>query len=238
MAQPPAGMVDDREVFLDAVVGLHLEAPPVCPQSAAHALRGEPVGQLVGLGSVMESRNPVAEFLRDIEHGRHFVRAIAVVVDEDVAAHHFRERLELQVTFRRLGRERVLVFRSFLLLVLRELGVVFLPVLHVVLRIRKGLAVTGDIAHARLGELVVIAVHAFRVLAAGHLESLRRAREFHRLVSRRGNVLERHAAPTDQVRGTRKDLQGCHPAVDCRLEARVLGPHAVLDPDVCGDRLR
>ena len=103
------GVIHHRDVFLDAVVGFHLEAPPVGPQRAADAFLGEPVRDLVGLDAVVESRDLVAELLRDIEHRRHLVGAVAVVVHEDVAAHHLGERLELEVLLRRLRRDLVLV---------------------------------------------------------------------------------------------------------------------------------
>src|SRR5690606_40926778 len=39
--------VDNGDVLLDAIEGLHLEAPPVGPERAADAVAAQPVGDLV-----------------------------------------------------------------------------------------------------------------------------------------------------------------------------------------------
>jgi hypothetical protein len=75
----------------------HLEAPPVGPQRAAHAFRGEPVGDLVGLHAVVERADPEAEFLRQVEHDRHLVGAVAVDVHADVAVDRAGQRVQLEV---------------------------------------------------------------------------------------------------------------------------------------------
>ena len=89
--------IDQREVFLDAVEGFHLEAPPVGPQRAAHAFGGKPVGDLVGLDAVVERGDLEAELLGQVEHRRHLVGAVAVDVHLDVAVERAGERVELEV---------------------------------------------------------------------------------------------------------------------------------------------
>ena len=56
--------VDERDVLLDAVVGLHLEAPPVGPERAADAFGREAVRELVRLDAVVERGDLEAELLR------------------------------------------------------------------------------------------------------------------------------------------------------------------------------
>ena len=54
----------------------------------------------------------------------------------------------------------------------------------------------------------LLAVDPLRVLAAGHLEAVGRARELHALVGDRGDVLHRHPAAADQVAGSLRELLG------------------------------
>ena len=75
----------------------------------AHALGGQPVGDLVGLDAVVEGGDLEAELLRQIEHHRHLVGAIAVDVDEDVAVDRAGQRVELEVAL----AARVLVRSGF-----------------------------------------------------------------------------------------------------------------------------
>ncbi len=77
------------------------------PPQSAHTERGdrflrEQVGDLVGLDAVVERADLVAELLRDVDHLRHLVGAIAVVLDEDVAAQHLGERLDAEVAVGRV----------------------------------------------------------------------------------------------------------------------------------------
>ena len=81
IAQPSCGQIGQRDVFLDAVEHLHLAAPPVGPLGAAHAVRRQQVGDLVRLDGVVERGDLEAELLRQVEHDRHLVGAIAVDVD-------------------------------------------------------------------------------------------------------------------------------------------------------------
>ena len=68
--------------------------PPQSDQIDAEiAFAREQVGDLVRLDAVVERADLVAELLRDVDHLRHLVGAIAVVVHEDVAAQHLGERL-------------------------------------------------------------------------------------------------------------------------------------------------
>ena len=128
-----AGQVDERRILADAVIGLHLEAPPVGPHRRAGVVFGKQVADLVGLHGVVEGRNLVAELPGDIEHYRHFVTAVAVVVYQDFAAQHPGQRLELEVAQRRLAA-------------LGAFGRLYL--LLVVGRRDPGRAVARDVAHA------------------------------------------------------------------------------------------
>ena len=96
MAQP-LGLVDERDVLRDAVVGLELEPPPVGPHARADVVGDEQIADLVGLDRVMERGDLVAELLRDVDHRRHLVGAIAVVVDQDLAVEDAGQRFELEV---------------------------------------------------------------------------------------------------------------------------------------------
>ncbi len=80
MAQAPA-LSTSGDVLLDAVIGFHLEAPPVRPHRRTDAIGGQQVGDLVGLDRVVERADLVAELLRHIEHDGHLVGAVAVIVD-------------------------------------------------------------------------------------------------------------------------------------------------------------
>ena len=78
------------------------------PPQSAHMLAQMPLAasrsrDLVGLDAVMERRDLVAELLRDVDHLRHLVGAVAVVVDEDVAAQHIGQRLQLEVAVGRFA---------------------------------------------------------------------------------------------------------------------------------------
>jgi hypothetical protein len=94
------GAIHQGDVFHDSVVGLHLEAPPVGPERAAHAFR-EPVRDLVGLDAVVEGADAVAELVGHIENGHHLVGAVAVHVHDDLALERAGEGLEFEVALRR-----------------------------------------------------------------------------------------------------------------------------------------
>ena len=166
--------IDDGQIFLNAVIGLHFEAPPIGPHRRTHTLVGQTIGDLVSLHGMMECRDLEAELVGDIEHGRHFIGAVAVHVHENISLHDLGESLELQIALRRTGRSRVLVrchpcpwisWRRrrrllFLLVVLRQFAIVFVPLLLIVLRVGKGLTVAGDVAHAGRGRLILSRTHA------------------------------------------------------------------------------
>jgi hypothetical protein len=92
-----AGIVDERDVLVDAVIGFHLEAPPVRPHRRADAVRLEKIGDLVALDGVVEGRDLVAELLGHIHDIGHFVGAVAVVLDGDLAGQHAAQRLHGEV---------------------------------------------------------------------------------------------------------------------------------------------
>jgi len=80
----------------------------------------------------------------------------------------------------------------------------------------------------------MVAVDPFGVLAAGHLEAVGSAGELHRVDAQRGYVLDRDAAPAEQVRRAGQDLHGGHAASQGQRELGVLGPDRVLGPDLGG----
>src|SRR5690606_7035853 len=102
-------------------------------------------------------------------------------------------------------------------------------------RLDEGGAVAGDVAHAGRGA-ALLAIYALGVLAAGHLHAPGRARELHGLVGRGRHVLQRDAAPADQVGRAGQDLQRGDTTGQRCAEARVLRPDRMLGPYVRGDR--
>ena len=140
--------VHECDVFRNSVVGLHFEAPPVRPHGRAHPALGQQVGDLVCLDGVMERRDVVAKLLRHVEDRRHLIGAIAVHVHDDLALQYRRQRIEFDIALRRL---RVLVAGGVFL-------VIFLLIAQILLRLYPLIAVAGDIAHARGGERIALAV--------------------------------------------------------------------------------
>jgi len=104
-----AARMHEGDVLADAVIGFQLEAPPVRPHRRADVLAGENVGDLVGLYRVMERRDLEAELARDIDGQRHFVGAVAVPLQQDLAVEHAREGFEFEVAVRRSGALALLV---------------------------------------------------------------------------------------------------------------------------------
>ena len=98
-----AGGVDHRRILLDRVERLHLEAPPARPGGDADALAREQRRDLVGLDGVVEGADPEAELARDVDHDRHLVGAVAMVLDQDLAAQHAGQGVELEVAPRRIA---------------------------------------------------------------------------------------------------------------------------------------
>ena len=245
--------IHDGEILLNAIEGLHLEAPPVRPHGGAYAFLGEAIRDLVGLDRVMECDDLEAEFIRDIHHGGHLIGAIAMHMHADVALHDLGERLELQIALRRTGQCRcfvgappvaVLGFFSggvrgfeFLLLVVGQLSIVLVPAVLVVLGIGKRLAITGNIAHACRRRLALGSVHSFRILTARHFQTIGSARKFHGLVGDGLNILDDGGAAADQIRRSGQDLQRGHAAFEGRLESWILRPDGMFGPDIGRNRV-
>ena len=232
--------VDQGDVFLDAIEGLHLEAPPVGPQRAADAFGGQPVGHLVGLHAVVEGGDREAELAGQVDHGGDLVGAVAVDMDQDVAIDRAGQGVQLEVALAAGVAGAVALA-----------GLAGLPPLALG-RLRRGLAATvpapvlagidergavaGDVAHARGWRGALAAVDALGVLAAGHLQAPGRTGELHRLGAGGRHVAQGHPATADQVGRAGQDLQGGDAAGQGRGEARILRPHRMFCPDIGGDR--
>src|SRR3546814_3976228 len=99
-----ARRVDQRGIFLDRVEHLHLVAPPIGPGGDADVLAYEQRGNLISLARMVKGADAKAEFVRDVDHVRHLVGAIAMILDQNLASQHPSERFELQVALRRIAR--------------------------------------------------------------------------------------------------------------------------------------
>src|SRR5690606_11325921 len=206
-------------VGLDGVERLHLEAPPAGPRVGADAFAGRQGRGRVGLDGVVEGGDAVAEFLRQIDHHGHLVGPVAVVLDQDRAVQNAGQGLVLEIA----GRGRALAGLAPLV-----------PLGLVVAGGDQGGAIAGHIAHARSGGGVARAVDAAGVLAAGHLQAVGGARHLHALHGHRGDVADGDAAAAEQVGRAGQDLEGGDAAGAGGVEAGVLGPEAVLGPDLGG----
>ena len=183
-----AGLVDHRDVLTDAIIGFHLEAPPIGPHGRTRTIFGQLVGNLVALNGVVKGGDLVAKLLRHIHDLRHLIGAVAMHVHEDVAIQHTRERVQFEITRR--------WFTAFVL--------VLLPFALVFCSLDPSLPVPCHIAHPRIRGATrktpaAIAIHALGILAAGHLQRIGRVRKFHALNGPARHVLEDHAAPAEQV---------------------------------------
>ena len=168
---------------------------------------------------MVEGGDLIAELIGDIDHHRHFVGAVAVVLDQDRAVENPGQGLELQVA----GRGRALAVLAPLV----PFGLVFA-------RGDEGGAIAGDIAHAGGRRTVAAPVDARRVLAAGHLQAVGGAGHLHALHGHRGDIAQCHAATAEQIGRAGQDLKGGDPAGAGGVEAGVLGPDRVLGPDLGG----
>ncbi len=177
------GLIDDRGILANAVIGFHLEAPPVRPHRGAGVVCGQQVGHLVSLDGVMEGRDPVAELLCDVEHDRHLVAAVAVIVNEDFAVQDADQGLQLKVADGGFT-VAVLCGREFVAIIRRR---------------DPGGPVAGDVAHTCARGLLPASVHPLRVLATRHLQRVRGAGKLHVHDVAARDVLERHAAAPDQI---------------------------------------
>src|SRR3546814_6129849 len=79
-----------------------------------------------------------AEFVRDVDHVRHLVGAIAMILDQNLASQHPSERFELQVALRRIARAVALLPS--------------VPFARIIGRVDPRLAIARDIDHARRSE--------------------------------------------------------------------------------------
>ena len=89
-----AGCINKSDVFPDAIVGFQLEAPPIGPHGDADVLFAKQVGDFVCLNGMVESGDLEVEFVRDLDRVRHFVGAVAVVVEQHSAFEQLDDRLE------------------------------------------------------------------------------------------------------------------------------------------------
>src|SRR5688572_4583275 len=175
--------IGQRDVADDTIERFHLERSPIGPQRSADSFPGKYIGDLVRLYAVVESTNLVSEFPRDVDHLRHLVGAIAVIVHENVAAQYLGECLVAEVA----GRRVTLV-----------LLVPLVPASAIRLGIDPRGAVSGDVAHP--GGWTAARVNAFRILTTCHLQSVLGTGELHPLHGARWNDLEHCASSADQVR--------------------------------------
>src|SRR6185503_10627767 len=102
---------------------------------------------------MMERADRVPELLRDVDHLRHLVRAVAVIVDENVAPQHLGERLQSEIARGRLALMRL---------------VPPVPLTPIPLGADPCLAISCDVPHSRRG--AAAGVYTFGILAAGHLQ--------------------------------------------------------------------
>src|SRR3546814_6445362 len=71
-----AGIVDQRDIGLDRVIGFHLEAPPIGPHRRADAVLAQDVRDLVAFDGVVEGGDLVTELLGHIHDDGHLVGAV------------------------------------------------------------------------------------------------------------------------------------------------------------------
>ena len=172
----------------------------------------------------MKGRDPEAELLRHLDHGRHLVRPVTMVVDEDVSVEDAGERLHLQIALRTLGR----------------VGSLVAPLLPLVAIVSGGLpraAEHGDVPHSRRRRLVALPVHTPRIFTARHLQPRRRAGKLHPLRCARRHVLHRDPATADEIPGSWQDLHRRHAAGKRELELRILRPDRMVGPHFRGHRI-
>src|ERR1700732_2877840 len=93
-------------------------------------------------------------------------------------------------------------------------------------------SVPGHVAHARGWESIPLAVDAFRIFAARHLQALWSSGKLHPLVGHAGHVLQDHRAATDEIRRPRQNLHGRDAARKRGAKARVLWPDRMFGPAV------
>src|SRR3546814_2984184 len=72
----------------------------VRPGRDADILAREQRRDLVGFVGVVKGADPETELARNVDHHRHFIGAIAVILDENLALQHPCKRFELQIALR------------------------------------------------------------------------------------------------------------------------------------------
>ena len=133
---------------------------------------------------MVKRRDLVAEFIGDLEHDGHFVRTVAVVVYENLTAEDTRQRLEFQVALRGFAVARLGRF---------HFG-------RVVSGVDPGRTIARNITHSCGGCAASVTVNALGILSAGHLQPMRRTREFHIHHRSPGDVFQRDATAAKQIR--------------------------------------
>ena len=202
--------MQDAGIFRDRVIGFHLEAPPIRPHRRADAIVAQQVGNLVRFDRMVEGRDLVAKFLGHIEDDGHFISAIAVVLDGDVAIKDTGKRFHPDVAGIVLTR---------------------IPFLPIFLRLDPSLAVDGEVAHAGRRHPSARAINALRIFTACHFQAIRCAGEFHPLHGARIDILQHHRTAAHQVGRSRQDLQRGDATIGERAaETRILRPDAVFGP--------
>src|SRR3546814_15564828 len=116
----------------------------------------------------MKGGDLVTELVAHIDVQRHFVGAITVIVDQDVARQHPGERLHRQVAIDRLAAVALLLVGD---------------------RLGPGRAVDSDITHAGRRHPALGAINPLRILAARHFPAIGRTGNFHPLYRARRTIL-------------------------------------------------
>src|SRR5258706_3839900 len=164
----------------------------------------------------MERANLVAELVRDVDHLRHLVGAITVIVNENVSPQHFGESLVTQIARRWISL---------------MIGVPLVPLAAIVDRFDQRRAIASDVSHSSR-RAAALTVNSLRILTASHLQSVLGAGEFHCLHGAAGYDFEHNASSTDQVGGARQHLQRRYSSSKIPRELRILRPDGVLCPNL------
>ena len=210
-----AGLLQQGSVLGNAVERLHLETPPVGPDRARYAVPGQQVGDLVCLYRMVEGADVKAEFPGEIQHLRHLVGPIAVVLDEGLAPEHVGQRLQLEIAVRRIS-----LF----------LGQPCVPVAPIFLCLGEGGAIARHVAHPGGGTLLL--VYSLGVLATGHLHAVGSAGIFHLLHRARRNQSENGRASADEIGRAGQRLNHGDASRHRQRDLWVLGPEGMLGPDL------
>src|SRR5258708_2938506 len=113
---------------------------------------------------MMKGAHCVTKLFGDVEHLRHLVSAITMVVDQDIAAQNFSQCFEAQV-----ARRRITLMR----------GIPGVPLSPVAFSLNPSRSVSGYIAHASRWPARLI--HALWIFTASHFQTVLRAGKFHAL---------------------------------------------------------